>query len=369
MRTLASIAKAAVDAFSDQRDGFSLAGALANTRDRAGAVALAPPIKLLEQTSRSLIAEIEVKAHFHGAPVQTRTLHLDGTAVAHIHSFERQLLGFATGIHDGVIILSTLWEPELMPWLCHRLQDFAALDLATFRIAGPGLGHAAVNPLVIRNRTIAALMSARHVQEVMPLDARFTEFFDRLGLGVRGSAGRSAPATAPSMEFHFASGASAAEPNFQKLMARERRFRQSFRKVASIERFVAARPRPYRASLTHHDGRLASVASGFIEGDLALIAYQLNHRADNQSSPSLMLRSFLLRRLIDEGVRSLAFIGSCAGQLLRYCEPVPAAELLMTRNSRSARVKYRACVMAQPTGRVAQLSAELAKTVAPPALR
>ena len=365
MRTLASIAKAAIDAFSDQHDGFALAGALANKRDRASAIGLAPPLALIEQTSRSLLAEIEVKANYHGAPIQRIALRLDGAVVAEIYGFERRLLGLATGIHDGVIVLSTSWQPELIPWLCHRLQDFAALDLATFRVTGPGMAHAASDPRIIRNRTMTALMSARHVQEVMPLDARFTEFFERLGLGMSGSVGHSRDQMAKqNIDFHFSLGADAAGSNLRKLTAtRKLPARQSFRKVASIERFVATQPRPFQASLSHRDGRLMSVAGGFIEGDLALIAYQLNHRADNQTNPSLMLRSYLLRQLISEGARSLAFIGSCAGLLLRYCEPVPAAELLMIRNTRSARIRHQASIIAEPRGRIAQLSAELAKTL------
>jgi hypothetical protein len=371
VRTLASIAKAAVDAFSDQRDGFSLAGALAETHDRAGSVQDARPLKFLEQTSRSLIAEIEVKAHYDRATLQTMALRLDGAVVANAFSFERRLLGLGTGIHDGAIVVSTMWEPRLMPWLCHRLQDFSAFEMATFRIVGPGMAHAALDPMVIRNRVMTAIMSARKMQEVMPLDDGFAHFLERLGRSTRQNVSRSLQqAAAENIDFSFVSGAAAStESALQKLAAKNMPLRQSFSKIASIERFVAAQPRPYQAYLTHRDGRLISLAGGFIEGDRALIAYQLNHRADRETSPSLTLRSFLVERLIGEGVRSLAFIGSCAGLLLHYCEPVPAAELLMVGNRRSARIRHRATVLAQPRGRVAQLSAELAKTLETQALR
>jgi hypothetical protein len=370
VRTLASIAKAAIDAFSDQRDGFSLAGALGETRDRASTAGVAQPIRYSAETSRSLIAEIEVKAHYDQAPLQTTALRLDGAVVANAYSFERRLLGLATGIHDGAIVLSTTWEPQVMPWLCHRLQDFAAFDLATFRIAGPGMAHAAPNPMTIRNRVMTAIMSPRRMQEVMPLDEGFSHFLERLGRSTRRNVSRSLQQAAEeNIEFRFTSGtAASAESTLRKLAAKNMPFRQSFNKIASIERFVATRPRPYQASLTHHNGRLISVAGGFIEGDLALIAYQLNHRADRDASPSLMLRSFLVQRLIDEGVRSLAFIGSCAGLLLHYCQPVPAAELLIVGNTRAARIKHRALLLAQPRSRIAQLSAELAEVTGTQAL-
>jgi hypothetical protein len=366
VRTLASIAKAAIDAFSDQRNGSWPADAQGEALGRVAAPGLASPIRFSEQTSRSLIAEIEVKAHYDRAPVQRTAIRLDGAVVANAYSFERRLLGLASGIHDGAIVLSPMWEPQLMPWLCHRLHDFAAFDLATFRIAGPGMAHVAPNPMTTRNRVMTAIMSARKIQEVMPLDEGFEDFLERLGRSTRRNISRSLQQAAEqNIEFRFATGAAAsAESTLRKLAAKNMPFRQPFSKIASIERFIAAQPRPYQASLTHRDGRLISLAGGFIEGDLALIAYQLNHRADRDSSPSLTLRSFLVQRLIGEGVRSLAFIGSCAGLLLNYCEPVPAAELLIVGNQRSARIKHRACILAQPQSRVARLSAELAKTFA-----
>jgi len=366
VRTLASIAKAAIDAFSDEGDRFSLAGALGDSRDRAAAAGVAQPLRYGEQTCRSLVAEIEVKAHFDRAPLHKAEFRLDGAVVAEICSFERRLFGVATGIHDGAILLSETWEPRLMPWLCHRLQDAAPFDLATFRLAGPGMAQAAPNPMVIRNRTMTAIMSARKMQEVMPLDEGFSLFLERLGRSTRRNVSRSLQqAAAEDIEFSFTTGAAlSTESTLRSIAAKNMPFRQSLGKIASIERFVTAQPRPYRASLTRRDGHLVSLAGGFIEGELALIAYQLNHRADRDTSPSLMLRSFLVERLISEGVRSLAFIGSCAGLLLHYCEPVPAAELLIVGSHRAARLKHRVSLLAQPRSRVARLSGELTETLA-----
>lgn len=367
MRTLASIAKAATDAFSDHRSGSFLTGAGAASQERARVTDPRPP-RFLEPTGRSLVAEIEVKAHHAGAAVQATPLQLDGAVVANAYSFERRLLGFGTGIQDGAIVLATSWTAELMPWLCHRLQDFVAFDLATFRVVGPGMASAALDPAIVRNRAMTAIVSARNVQEVMPLDDGFSHFLERLGRSTRRNVSRSLQQAAEqSIEFRFTAGATAlAESTVRRLAAKNMPFRQSFRKIASVERFVAAQARPYQAALVHPDGHLISLAGGFIEGDLALIAYQLNHRAERDTSPSLMLRSFLVQRLIAEGVHALAFIGSCAGLLLRYCEPVPAAELLIIRNRRSARLRHSACLLAQPKSRVARLSAELEAALAPP---
>jgi len=115
-------------------------------------------------------------------------------------------------------------------------------------------------------------------------------------------------------------------------------------------------------SLTHRDGHLISVAGGFVEGNLALVAYQLTRRADGDATRALMLRAFLARQLISRGARYLAFIGDCAGVFRDHCEPVPAADLLIVRNTRSARLKQQAHILARPGSPVAQLSRELAGT-------
>jgi len=353
VRNLASIAKAAIEAFSDRRGGSWISGASGPTgpRDRDEAQPL--PVQHWEQTARSLIAEAELKAHHHRAELKRTTFPLDGAALATAYRFERRLLGWATGFHDGVIVLSSAWEPSLLPWLCHRIRDFASCDLATFRVVGPGLAAPARPAQMVCNRVMTAIMSGRVVQEVMPLDDGVAERLERKAHGESRHGG-------PDLNdlgsqhgaFRFVSGATAAR--------RDDPLYRPFGKFASIERFLAAQSRSYHASLVRHDGQLNSVASGFIEGDLALIAYQLDLRTDRALNLSLILRSLLIRRLIDEGARALGFIGGCAGPLLRDCEAVPAAELLMIGNTRAARLKHRAHLLARPMGRLARLSAELA---------
>ena len=109
-------------------------------------------------------------------------------------------------------------------------------------------------------------------------------------------------------------------------------------------------------SVTHPDGHAMSACGGLIEGDLGLVAYQLAHRGDRDSSPAVTLRAFLMRTLIEQGVRYLGFIGNGAGLLAHSCEPVPAAQLLMMRNTRSARLRHWAYSMLHPRSRIAQIS-------------
>ncbi len=363
MRTLASIAKAATDAFSYPQDRSVLTGIEAEPYDRTVATGFSRSISVAEQTNRSLLADIEVKAHYHHASLQATMLRLDGTVVANAYSFERRLLGLATGIREGVVLLSAAWQAHLVPWLCHRLQDFAAFDLATFRVAGFGLAQSVPTRLTIRNRVMTAVMQARNAQEVMVVDEHFGQFLDCLDRSThRAIGGGQQHGAEYDTGFRFASGAASNDSAWRNLVVEKKPIRHSFDRIASIERFVAAQSHPYQASLTHRDGRLISLASGFVEGNLALVAYQLTRRVDQDTNPALRLRSFLMRQLIGQGARYLAFIGECAGSLRDYCEPVPVADLLMVRNTRFARLKQHAHILIQPGSRAARLSRELGRT-------
>ena len=170
VRTLASITKAAIDAFSDQRDATSQSDAhpRAWASGRPDAAGLAAAIKFSAQSSRALIDEIERQARDQRAQLQTSAFRLDDAIVADAYSFEREFFGFASGVRDGVMILSPAWEPPVMPWLCHRLQDFLSFDIATFRVTGSGLAHVISAPLLIRNRVLTAFLSARAARELVP---------------------------------------------------------------------------------------------------------------------------------------------------------------------------------------------------------
>jgi hypothetical protein len=353
MRTLASITKAATDAFAYSSDASALTGGGAEPYDRIVPNGLARGISVAKQTNRSLFADIEVKANFHHAPLRATMLQLDGTVVANAYSFQRRLLGLPTGIREGVILLSAAWEPRLMPWLCHRLQDFTTFDLASFRVAGFGLAQAVPTQLTLRNRVMTAIMRARNAQEVMVLDGQCGQLPEPLD-------GSMPQAAKHDTEFRFLSGDASNHAAWRNSVVGKMPFRRSFDRIASIERLVATQSRPYQASLTHRDGHLMSLARGFVEDDVAFVAYQLTHRTDGDTNPALMLHAFLVQQLTSGGARYLAFIGDCAGPLRDHCEPVPAADLLMVRNTRTARLKQRAQILAQPGSRVAQLSRKLA---------
>lgn len=324
-------------------------------RHRIQAFDIAVPVALTEKTIRSMLADIEIKAHGDGATLDTTACRLDGIEVATAYSFERKLGGIGAGIHDGIVVLSPHWERHLTPWLCHRLQDLTGFELATFRIPGVKMPEAAPDQFTIRNRSMTAIMKGDRVQEVMPLGSSFQRLLDQTGRGTQRSMKRCVEyAGETGIQFSLIPQApSLANLSLRKLAAKHLPGAKSLHEMAAAVSFIAAQAQPFHATLTHTDGHPMSMAAGFIEGDLALVAFQLNHRADRDVWPSLMLRAFLIQQLIDQGVRYLGFIGNGAGLLLHSCEQVPAAELLMIRNTRSARFKFWACRLLQPRSRVA----------------
>ena len=336
---------------------FLLAQVEAELRNRLPAFGVPASVALTEKTIRSLLAEIEIKAHADEAPLKTTPCRLDGVEVATAYSFERKLGGVATGIHDGMVVLSPAWERHLTPWLCHRLQDLIGFELATLRIPGVKMPPAAPDRFKLRNRSLTAVMRADRAQEVMRLGDSFERLLEGTIPNTRRSLKRCLDdAAEENVHFSFVAEALAPDPTaLRQLAAKNLSGVKSFQTVASAAQFVAAQARPFHTMLTHPDGHAMSACGGFIEGDLGLVAYQLAHRADRDSSPGVTLRAFLIRALIEQGVRYLAFVGNGAGLLTHSCEAVTAAELLMMRNTRSARLKYWACSMLQPHSRIAQI--------------
>jgi hypothetical protein len=312
-------------------------------------------------TIRSLIADIEIKAHHNRAPLQMIPLHLNGAVIGRTYCFERRLGGIRTGICDGVVVLAASWEPALIPWLCHRLQDFAASDLATFRIVEETVSTVALEEFAIRNRSMIAAVRGQGFQELLPLPGGFDDFLKQFGRSTRRNIVRGLDqAQEDGMCFRFGrEPALSVGSDLRRLAAKNMPRWQSFKKLAAAQDFVAAHTQPFGASLADGEGRLISAAGGFIEDDVAFMVYQANHRDYRHANPSLILRSLLAEQLIAQRVGGLAFIGSCAGSLLRYCERVRGAELLLARHSLSARMKHFACLLAQPKSRIGQMTATL----------
>ncbi|HEX6771525.1 MAG TPA: GNAT family N-acetyltransferase [Acidobacteriaceae bacterium] len=76
------------------------------------------------------------------------------------------------------------------------------------------------------------------------------------------------------------------------------------------------------AGLAAPDGRLVSVLAGVRAGDHLHLLSQFNDESIQGFSPSLVLRGYLIERLIGQGIASIHFVNGASAALGRYCQPV-----------------------------------------------
>lgn len=76
------------------------------------------------------------------------------------------------------------------------------------------------------------------------------------------------------------------------------------------------------AGLAAPDGRLVSVLAGIRAGNHLHLLSQFNDESIQGFSPSLVLRGYLIERLIAQGIASIHFVNGTSAALGRYCEPV-----------------------------------------------
>lgn len=304
---------------------------------------------------------MELQAHRFDSRLQTTLIGSSNEPDGIVHAYERRVRGWRTGIYDGALLLS----PSASTGQTHSQLDALAstwpdVDAITLRILDTG------GPTELADRSQENRLSLEQAtqqykfREVMPLADAYESFLRRLGkhtrrniVHVQNQARRDA------INFYFTTKALSVDSSILSALAKlNMPFATNPRRLLNTIQFLATKPRPFQAYLSRSaDDCPFSVTGGFIDGDLALMTYQINLRRSRNLSPSLMLRSFLVQALIERGVRSLAFVGGCSGLLLHQCEVVPGAEILLVRRRLIARVKHRVCTMiAEPMSRIARLA-------------
>ena len=124
--------------------------------------------------------------------------------------------------------------------------------------------------------------------------------------------------------------------------------------VDSYDTFIAAQPQSFAASLRQPAGQLVSYCTGLVSDGAAMLRYQLNHAAFPKASLSLTNRSFLIERLIEEGIREFISPGGAVGLLARACRFRRGGELILIRRSATARAKAMAISALRPSTSVGQ---------------
>jgi hypothetical protein len=98
-----------------------------------------------------------------------------------------------------------------------------------------------------------------------------------------------------------------------------------------VKMCLAAR-RPMLAGLRASDGEWLAIVGGWYAKDQATVLFQMNRDQERQKeSLSLVLRGYLIESLIQEGFRSIVFLGGVSEPLKRYCCNVPILILYLDR--------------------------------------
>ena len=106
------------------------------------------------------------------------------------------------------------------------------------------------------------------------------------------------------------------------------------RRLAELDAFAAARRRSFHSTVRGGDGRLLSVATGFVVSTSAYLVTQANHGGHPDANLGLMHRSHLIRALIDSGIRDFVFANGIHDILRNACRRDVAAEYLLVREGR-----------------------------------
>lgn len=309
-------------------------------------------------SQRSLLAELETQAFWHGSRIAAAPLELAGRKAGTVYSYERRVLGLGIGVRDGVVLLDAVSDRLPIASLTDQLGSAAPADLATFRVAAPAPIDLIAGDRVARDRRTTSVTVARDLQEVLPLGADYAAFLLSLGRSTRRNVRNCRQAAAElGIGFDWSTAEPAVDRNeLEQLCRHNMPSPASGRRVRSIQQLISAQSRPFHVRLRSADGQLISAGGGFIQGELAFLLYQYNHCAFRALNPSLITRSFVIERLSGEGIRHLAFVGRCSGLLRHACDRVPAAEMLIARDSAWARLKKLACRIADPRSRIERLS-------------
>ena len=307
-------------------------------------------------TQLSLLAELRAQSLQFASPLTVASLAVAGHPPATLVSYERRIAGLPTRLRDGAVLLPDGAGSPSADALARQIADTLPFDLATLRIAGPAGLHGEAGARSFGGGSVRAVV--RDLQEALSLDGGFDGFFARLGRGTRRNV-RDSRVTARQRGIRFHWRAAMRElphAELAELCLNNMPAPKPPRRLASIDQLLSLESRPFAVELRDRDGQLISIAGGYVRGDLALMLYQFNHRRFRSLGPSLMLRTFLIEQLCHDGIRDLAFVGSCAGLLLNACTSVPALDMLIVRDGTLPQLKQQLCCLAQPRSRIARLS-------------
>jgi hypothetical protein len=312
----------------------------------------------LSPTQRSVLAGLQLQAHRFDSVIEAKDFRPENGSIGSVYMFERRIGRLTTGILDGVAIIRS-GEPASERVRPETLAEVLGnRSVATLQILGPERPAEPGSPARSKRAGLQAPLDPFLVQEVMPLEASYDDLLRRLGKHTRRNIIQCRKwAADQAIKFHSSAAAGSLDyAALCELTKQNMPEPKNLAKLLKTVEFAASRGQQFQVALRSRE-KPFSVAGGFIEGDMALMVYQLNARTHRTLNPSLMLRGFLLEHLIERGVRYLAFVGGCAGVLQHQCMAVSAAELVLVRNKISGHITHRlGAILADTTSRLVRLA-------------
>ena len=179
----------------------------------------------------------------------------------------------------------------------------------------------AIDATALGNRAIAV---AKRISspDVLELGEDYESFMAGLGSETRKSM-RRFPVRARKAGFRFAFSQTPPAPGEAEerhaLGALAGPVPKSRARLESLDAFLAGQPRPFCSTIRLAAGEQIGFLAGFLEGDDAVVAYQLNHGDYRKASLSTVSRSICAEKLIAAGIRRMIFPNSCNGILRASC--------------------------------------------------
>ena len=179
----------------------------------------------------------------------------------------------------------------------------------------------AIDAKALGNRAIAV---AKRISspDVLELGDNFEAFIAGLSYETRKSM-RRFPARARKAGFQFAFAQAPPPPSEAEerhaLGALTGPVPKSRARLDALDAFLSAQPRPFCSTIRLASGAPIGFLAGFLEGDDAVVAYQLNHRDYRKASLSTVSRSACAEQLVAAGIRRMIFPNSCNGILRASC--------------------------------------------------
>ncbi len=246
-----------------------------------------------------------------------------------VYAEERTLVGARTGwvsggdgLGRGLVLATPEREAEVLATACESLLANGAHAL---RLRWRSSGHEML-PIVRLERPglqVWCRSELRPHGDWLHLGTQYNEFLEGLGPRTRRNL-RYYRRKAEEQGLRFVPDLTLADYESAMMALATREDAHSLReRDARDRRFFAQFGRPLLAGLAAPDGRLVSVLAGVRAGDDHVhLLSQFNDESLPGQSLSLVLRGYVIERLIEQGIRQLHFVNGASAALGRFCDPV-----------------------------------------------